>query len=171
MANRAIFLDRDGTLIRDVGYPSDPAAVELLPGATRALRELSRAGYLLVVVSNQSGVGRGIVTAREADAVHQRLVRELALVQVRLDAAYYCFHAPGDGCECRKPRPGLLRQAAREHDIALELSFVIGDEARDVQAGRAVGCRTLLLGEGNGGADGRAADWGEVLAVLRDMRA
>ena len=110
---RAVFLDRDGTLIHDVDYPRDPEGVRLLDGAAAALARLGELGFALVVVSNQSGVGRGRITADEARRVHERMTADLAAHGVALDAAYYCFHGPEDGCVCRKPAPGMLLQAAR----------------------------------------------------------
>src|SRR5439155_11509676 len=104
----AVLLDRDGTLIEDAGYPRDPQRVRLLPGAAGALRALRAAGLALAVVSNQSGVGRGLVRPEEALAVHHRAEEALAAGGVRLAGAHYCPHAPQDGCACRKPSPGLL---------------------------------------------------------------
>ena len=152
----AVFLDRDGTLVEDVGYPRDPEAVRLLDGAPEALAALRRAGFALVVVSNQSGIGRGLVTEEEAEAVHERFVRELRAHGVELDDARYCPHAPEDACACRKPEAGLLRDSARELGLDLERSFMVGDKPSDVEAGRAAGCRTVLF-------DG---SWDEALADL-----
>jgi D-glycero-D-manno-heptose 1,7-bisphosphate phosphatase len=148
-ARPAVLLDRDGTLMRDVGYPRDPDDVELLPGAAPALAALRDAGFALAVVSNQSGVARGLVTRDEAAAVHERLVAELGTHGIELDGAYYCFHVPADGCACRKPAPGLLHDAARELGLALECSVMVGDRASDVDAGRAAGCRLSLLFDGS----------------------
>jgi D-glycero-D-manno-heptose 1,7-bisphosphate phosphatase len=159
----AVFLDRDGTLIEDVGYPRDPEAVRLLEGAPEALAALRRAGFALVVVSNQSGIGRGLVTREEAQAVHDRFVQELRAHGVELDDVRYCPHSPDDACACRKPAAGLLLDSARELDLDLTRSFMVGDKPDDVEAGRAAGCRTVLLG-----GDG-AADWDE--AVARMLRA
>jgi D-glycero-D-manno-heptose 1,7-bisphosphate phosphatase len=156
----AVFLDRDGTLIEDTGYPRDPEAVRLLEGAPEALAALRRAGFALVLVSNQSGIGRGIVTQEEADAVHDRVVRELLAHGVELDDVRYCPHTPEDACSCRKPAAGLLLDSARELGLDLARSFMVGDKPSDVEAGRAAGCRTVLLG-----GDG-AADWDEALAHL-----
>src|SRR6266481_2579523 len=103
---RALFLDRDGTLIVEVGYPNDPAQVELLPGAADALRELQR-DWLLVVISNQSGIGRGLITPEQATAVHDRFVAEFTAAGVAFAGFYYCPHAPDARCACRKPAPGL----------------------------------------------------------------
>jgi histidinol-phosphate phosphatase family protein len=141
----AVFLDRDGTLIEDQGYPRCPALVRLLPGVAEALRLLRRHGFLLVVVSNQSGVGRGLITVEQAQSVHQEVVRQLAQSQVALDASYYCFHAPWSQCPCRKPSPGLILRAAEDLRVDLRRSFMVGDRASDVEAGRRAGCGTVLL--------------------------
>lgn len=142
----AVFLDRDGTLIEDVGYPRDPEAVRLLAGAPEALAALRRAGFALVVVSNQSGIGRGLVSREEADAVHARFVAELRACGVELDDVRYCPHAPEDGCACRKPAAGLLLDSAHELGLDLGRSFMVGDKPADVEAGRTAGCRTVLFG-------------------------
>lgn len=142
----AVFLDRDGTLMRDVGYPRDPAELELLPGVAQALRLLHESGVALVLVSNQSGIGRRLLTDDDLSCVHNCLVQTLAQHGVRLDGICYCPHAPWDQCECRKPRPGLLYRAAAELDLDLTQSFMVGDRLSDVIAGHRAGCRTVLLG-------------------------
>ena len=139
---RAIFLDRDGTLIVDVGYPRDPDRVEILPGALEALRRFS--GWALVVVSNQSGIGRGLITPAEAAAVHERFVARFAEAGIVFAGVYYCPHAPDAGCACRKPEPGMLRDAARELGLDLAASIMIGDKAADVAAGVAAGVAAAL---------------------------
>jgi histidinol-phosphate phosphatase family protein len=141
----AVFLDRDGTLIEDVGYPRDPERVLILPGVTEALRRLTAAGRLLVVVSNQSGIGRGIVTAEEARAVHERFVAEFEAAGVRFADVRYCPHGPDEGCRCRKPSPGMLCDAAEALGVSLPDSFMVGDKLSDVTAGRRAGCGTVLL--------------------------
>jgi histidinol-phosphate phosphatase family protein len=141
----AVFLDRDGTVMEDVGYPRDPDAVRLLPGAAAALRELHEAGFALVIVSNQSGLARGIITAEQARAVHERFVALLAAEAVAIDAYRYCPHGPDAGCACRKPAPGMLLDAARELGVDLTRSVMIGDRASDLEAGRAAGCPTTIL--------------------------
>src|SRR5690242_3958166 len=133
---RAVFLDRDGTIIEDAGYLADASRVTLLPGAVAALRSFRERGMLLVVVSNQSGIPRGLITPAQHAAVADRVADILASSGVRLDAAYYCAHLPTDGCACRKPRPGMLEQAAREHGIDLAASIMVGDKLSDVAAGR-----------------------------------
>ena len=168
----AVFLDRDGTLIEDVGYPRDPAAVRLLDGAAPALAELAAAGFRLVVVSNQSGVGRGLIAPDEAERVHERFTAELASRGVALDGARYCPHAPEDGCDCRKPAPGLLLAAAAELGLDLSRSFAVGDRDRDVEAGRRAGCTTVLLGGGGSAhADFAAAGWDDVVRFVLGRRA
>lgn len=145
MSRRAVFLDRDGTLIYDRGYLADPAGVELLPDTLAALRLLRARGLALVLVTNQSGVGRGMFSHGAVAAVHRRLAELLAAQAIVLDGVYYCPHAPWDGCDCRKPRPGMLLRAARDLDLDLERSFMAGDKLDDVAAGRRAGCRTALL--------------------------
>jgi D-glycero-D-manno-heptose 1,7-bisphosphate phosphatase len=167
-SRRAIFLDRDGTITIDTGYPADPGEVELLPGAAHGLRTLGDRGWALVLVSNQSGVGRGMITPEQAQAVHDRLMVELRASGVELDGAYYCPHSPEDDCECRKPRSGLLRRAAAELRLDLAGSVMVGDRQSDVEAGRGAGCRTVLLGSGEGDPDVRAADWAELVTTVTD---
>jgi D-glycero-D-manno-heptose 1,7-bisphosphate phosphatase len=144
-ASRAVFLDRDGTLIVDVGYPRDPDDVQLLQGVPEGLRSLRSAGFRLVLASNQSGIGRGIVSKDEARAVHGRFTELLAGQGIELDGAKYCPHAPEAGCRCRKPEPGMLLDAARELGLDLEGSWMIGDKASDVEAGRRSGCGGTVL--------------------------
>ncbi len=171
MAKRALFLDRDGTLIFDVGYPRDPTQVEPIPGAAEALRALQES-FALVVISNQSGIGRGMISEQEAAAVHARFVERFSEHGVRFAGCYYCPHVPGDGCPCRKPAPGLLVDAARELDLDLASSVVIGDKPSDVEAGRAAGCRYLVrFGPDVDSAHGhaRCEDWPAVRAFVATL--
>ena len=155
MGRRAIFLDKDGTLIHDVPYNVDPTRMRLLPGAVEGLRRLQRAGYLLIVVTNQSGVARGLFSERALGAVEQRLRALLARAGIPLADFYYCPHHP-DGtvleyaveCACRKPQPGLIARAVHEHGLDPGRSWLIGDILNDVQAGKLAGCRTILLDNG-----------------------
>jgi len=151
---RAVFFDRDGTLIEDVGYLTAPDQVRVRPGAAQAVRRLNEAGFLVVVVSNQSGVARGLMSAEDVERANDRLRELLGEQGARIDASYYCPHLPtgtvpayAKGCECRKPKPGLLYQAARDLGIDLTDSFLVGDAARDVEAGRAARCQTIFLGD------------------------
>lgn len=141
-----IFLDRDGTVIRDTGYIGDPDLVEFIPDVLPALRRFQDAGYRLVVVSNQSGIGRGVITQEQYDLVARRIADRLSEYGIHT-ATYYCPHSPDDGCECRKPSPSLLLRAARDLDIDLGRSFMIGDRVSDIEAGAAAGCKTILLAQ------------------------
>ncbi|MGE0867984.1 MAG: D-glycero-alpha-D-manno-heptose-1,7-bisphosphate 7-phosphatase [Kofleriaceae bacterium] len=141
---RALFLDRDGTLIVDVGYPRDPERVALIPGVTEALRMLQQR-FALIIVSNQSGVTRGKLTRAEADAVHARVIGLFGTEGISFAGSYYCWHGPDEGCPCRKPRPGMLLDAARTLGVDLACSVMVGDKLSDVEAGRAAGCQTQIL--------------------------
>lgn len=146
MARRAVFLDRDGVLNRGVmveGRLHPPRAaeeVEILPGVAEACRDLARAGLVLIGVTNQPDVARGAQTREEVLRINDRLLRDLPLLEIRT-----CFHDDADGCACRKPLPGLLLAAAREHDIDVRRSFMVGDRWTDVAAGAAAGCLTFLI--------------------------
>jgi histidinol-phosphate phosphatase family protein len=154
---RAVFLDRDGTLNREIGYIGDPADLELLPGVGAALRRLAAAGLDLVVVSNQSAIGRGVLPAEAIAAVNARLVAFLAAEGVALAGFYVCPHAPDAGCDCRKPEPGLILRARDELGLDLAASWLVGDSAKDVAAARASGVRPLLVLTGWGKRDREAA--------------
>ncbi|HEX8861838.1 MAG TPA: HAD family hydrolase [Actinomycetes bacterium] len=152
---RAVFLDRDGTLVEEVPYLHDPALVRLVPGASGALRRLAAAGFALVVVTNQAGVARGYYGEDAVGRVHRRLRELLAAGGVALDGIWYCPHHP-DGavaelaraCRCRKPGPGMLEAAAAELGIDLGASYLVGNDAGDVGAGRAAGVTPLFVTTG-----------------------
>ena len=158
--NRAVFLDRDGTLLDELGYLARAEDVRLYPGAAAALRRLRDAGFLLVVVTNQSGIARGLFGAAELARVHARLADELEKGGARLDLVLHCPHHPDHGepplrarCACRKPEPGLFLEAARRLALDLEQSWSIGDSARDVEAARRAGVRgRVLVATGKGRA-------------------
>lgn len=152
--SRAVFLDRDNTLIDNHGYLADPAAVRLLPGAAAAVARLRAAGYRVVVVTNQSGVARGLFTEDQLAAVHQRMQDLLRAEGTGVDAVYYCPYLDTEEAvvaayrrdsDLRKPRPGMLRLAAREMGLSLPECWMIGDAERDIEAGRAAGCRTIRI--------------------------
>jgi D,D-heptose 1,7-bisphosphate phosphatase len=156
MHQRAVFLDKDGTLIEDVPYNADPDRIRLSAGCVAGLRSLCAAGYRLVVVSNQSGVARGYFPEAALEAVAQRLRLLLGEIGVPLMGFYYCPHHPegqiaayARPCSCRKPQPGLLLQAAAVHHLTLADSWLIGDILDDVEAGHRAGCRTVLLDNGH----------------------
>jgi len=142
----AVFLDRDGVLNRSLlvnGKPHAPrtlAEFELLPGVGDALGELKAAGFALVVTTNQPDVRTGKSNRRDVEAIHDRLKREFPI-----DAVYACYHVDADGCDCRKPKPGMLIEAARTLELDIAASFMVGDRWRDVGAGRAAGCGTVFI--------------------------
>lgn len=154
---RAVFLDRDGTINEDVGYPSRIDQVRIYPYAFEALRKLKDAGFAAVVVTNQSGIGRGYLTEADLAAIHRHIASEFAARGVRIDAFYYCPHyefsdLPGYGglCACRKPEPEMGRRAAAELGLDLERSYMIGDKIEDVRFGLAIGAKPVLFRTGYG---------------------
>ena len=142
----ALFVDRDGTLIEDTGYLSSPDDVRLLPGVIEGLTRARDLGMDIVVVSNQSGVGRGMYGRDDLDAVDAELRRQLGDAGIELAASYYCVHQPSDGCDCRKPAPGMMLAAAADLAIDLARSTTVGDRERDVEAGLAAGTTAVSLG-------------------------
>jgi D-glycero-D-manno-heptose 1,7-bisphosphate phosphatase len=174
---RAVFLDRDGVLIEDTGYPSDSDVITLLPGVGRALRALRDAGWRLVIVSNQSAVARGKLTLATLAAVHERLLALLSAEGVAPDAVYFCpHHAEGSvppfnvACDHRKPAPGMLLSAARRLRLDLGACWLIGDQERDVDAAHAAGCRAVRIGSGLTAAEATAADLPAAAAVILAVR-
>jgi D-glycero-D-manno-heptose 1,7-bisphosphate phosphatase len=153
---KAVFLDKDGTLIEDVPYNVDPGKIRLTKGAGQGLKLLQAGGFTLIVVSNQPGVAKGYFTFSDIKKAEAALSGITAGFGVRLDAFYYCPHHPEGtrkefsiSCSCRKPAPGLIITAAKEHDIDLEHSWLVGDILNDIEAGRRAGCRTILIDNGN----------------------
>ncbi len=142
---RAAFLDRDGTISADVGYCRRVEDFHLLPGVPQAIRLLNSRGFKVVVITNQSGIARGYFTEETLSLIHRKMHHELARDGACVDAIYHCPHHPDDGCPCRKPKPALIQQAAADLDISLGLSYMIGDHIKDVEAGKAAGCRTVWL--------------------------
>jgi D-glycero-D-manno-heptose 1,7-bisphosphate phosphatase len=153
---RAIFIDKDGTLVENVPYNVFPGLLELTWQAGQGLQLFRQLGYALCVVSNQSGLAQGLFTETALDLLHRSLAQTLAQYGVVLDGFYYCPHSP-DGvitryaipCTCRKPMPGMLYRAAREHGLDLARSWMVGDILDDIEAGRRAGCRTVLIDNGN----------------------
>jgi D-glycero-D-manno-heptose 1,7-bisphosphate phosphatase len=154
---RAVFLDRDGTINVEKNYLHKTEDFEFIPGAPEAIKSLKDAGFLVIVVSNQSGIGRGYFDADAVDQLHRHIQGELARLGTSIDAFYFCPHHPDEGlgeykivCDCRKGQPGMLLQAAREHDIDLTQSFMVGDKLADIEAGEHAGCQSLLVLTGYG---------------------
>ncbi len=143
-----VFLDRDGTINRDTGYVKTPDALELFPGAVEAISRLNRAGAKVVLVTNQSGVGRGLFSLETLAAIHGRLSALLEQGGACLDKIYYCPHHPDEGCLCRKPKTGLIEQSVAELGVDLSRSYVVGDQARDVGLARQIGARSVLVTTG-----------------------
>ncbi len=152
MLRRAVFLDRDGTLNVEVNYLHRVADLVLIPGAAQAIKLLNEASYLAIVVTNQAGIARGFFDEQAVRMLHEHLTSELAAAGARVDALYLCPHHPDftGPCACRKPQPGMLRQAAMAHGIDLNQSWFIGDTLSDIAAGQAAGCRTVLVRTGYG---------------------
>ena len=164
----AVFLDRDGTIIEDTGYLGDPGRVRLLPGAAEAIGRLNRAGMPVVVVTNQSGIARGLLDEAAYQATRVELDRLLASRGARLDAQYHCPHHPEitGPCECRKPGLLLYRRAARDLDLDLGASWWVGDRPRDVEAARALGGRGILVRDAPGPPFATAAGLGEAVSMI-----
>lgn len=148
----AVFLDRDGILIEDRSYLTSFKQVQLIEDAVESVHRINHTGLIPIVVSNQSAIGRGMLTREALEEIHRFIDREFRLNGARIDAFYYCPHHPEAkqqefrvNCDCRKPKPGMLLRAAREWNIDLSKSYMIGDSSRDVEAGKAAGCRTILI--------------------------
>ena len=154
---RAAFLDRDGVINRKAPegqYVTRWEEMEFCPGASEAICLLNRAGFFVVIVTNQACVARGFMTAAELESMHARLCFTFGAAGATIDAIYYCPHGNEPPCPCRKPKPGMLLHAARIHNIDLARSWMIGDSARDMQAGRAAGCNTVRVGDDVRSTDG-----------------
>jgi len=151
--NKAVFLDRDGTIAKDVPYCSRPEDFNLLPGAADGIGLLNKHGFKVVVITNQSGIARGYFTEEMLSRIHDKMCRDLAKSGAHVDAIYYCPHHPDDNCECRKPKPRMLLQAASDLNIDLGKSYVIGDKYMDIEMGENAGCQTILIAERNKGSE------------------
>jgi D-glycero-D-manno-heptose 1,7-bisphosphate phosphatase len=147
---RAVFLDRDGTIGEELGYVNHIDRFQIFPYAAEAIRQLNRAGIPVIVVTNQSGIARNIFPESLVHEVHKKMVAELAAGGAWIDAIYFCPHKSEDACECRKPNPGLLERAAREHALDLSGSWIVGDRYADLEMGHAAGTRGILVMTGYG---------------------
>jgi D-glycero-D-manno-heptose 1,7-bisphosphate phosphatase len=164
----AVFVDRDGTIAEEVGYLNHASRFRIFPFVAEAIRRLNEAAWPVVVVTNQSGVGRGYFPESLVQEVNEMMKRELAEAGATIDAVYYCPHTSADNCSCRKPNTGMLERAAREHALDLSRSFVVGDRYADIELARNVGARGILVrtGYGEGELTWHAADWPSQLAYV-----
>ncbi|MDE0427102.1 MAG: D-glycero-beta-D-manno-heptose 1,7-bisphosphate 7-phosphatase [Candidatus Poribacteria bacterium] len=150
---KTVFLDRDGVINRNppnMGYVRKWIDFSFIPSARSAIQQLTQSGYRIFVVTNQAGIGRGLYSEEDLKDIHSRMIAEIARAGGEIDAVYYCPHHPDAGCECRKPKPGMLKRAAQEHNIDLSSAYFIGDVLTDIQAGRRAGTTTCLVLTGLG---------------------
>jgi len=165
--HKAVFLDRDGTIARDVPYCSRPEDFELLPGAAEGIKLLNEHGFKVVVITNQSGIARGYFTEETLAKIHKKMQKELAKYGAHVDAIYYCPHHPDDNCECRKPKPKMVLQAALDLDINLSQSYVVGDSEMDLELARQAGCKAgIRVGEAGGTGDCVAASFRDAVEQI-----
>ncbi len=156
---QTVFLDRDGVINYDrPDYVKSRDEFKFIPGSRKALALLADCGMQVILVTNQSAVGRGIITSAELERIHDYMLAEIKAAGGKIDAVFYCPHRPEDNCPCRKPRPGLLRQAAASYDLRLNQAILIGDSAKDIQAARAAGCNAACLV--------KTGNWQDALAEL-----
>src|ERR1700756_3844384 len=154
----AVFVDRDGTIMNDADYCSRPDQVRVFDGVAESLRRLKKAGYKIIVITNQSGIGRGLFTEKDYRAVEREVERQIGANLI--DATYFCPDAPGQRSKCRKPAPGMVLQAAREHDVDLSRSFLIGDKEIDAECAHNAGVRAIRVRTGfDKMTNGSCADW------------
>jgi D-glycero-D-manno-heptose 1,7-bisphosphate phosphatase len=170
----AVFLDRDGTICEEVGHLNHLSRLHIFPFAAAAIKRLNKADLPVIVVTNQSGISRGIFPESLVAQIHARITEELSAGGARIDGFYYCAHTRQDDCACRKPLPGLLEQAAREHGLRLDRSFVVGDRYADVELAQGVGGRGVLVltGYGRGEYELHRQEWPrQPEAVVEDLSA
>ena len=144
-SRRAVFIDRDDTLCKDVPYCSRPEDLQLFPGAGEAVAKLNEVGFTVIVITNQSGIGRGWLDERTLELIHDKMRKDLAVFNARVDAIYHCPHIPEDNCDCRKPKTRMIESAARDFALNLRESYMIGDRLMDIQMARNAGARAVLV--------------------------
>lgn len=168
--DRFVFLDRDGTIIEEVGYGHRLEDYALLPGAIEALQKLRDAGFRFAIITNQSGIGRGIFKREDYERYHGRLLDDLARAEIRVEKTYMCPHAPADDCGCRKPKPVALRDARDRFGADLSRSWMIGDHVKDVQLAQNGGCNAILVLTGHGAEERVRLGSTPAVPVVDDLR-
>jgi D-glycero-D-manno-heptose 1,7-bisphosphate phosphatase len=169
---RAVILDRDGVINHEsAGFIKSPEEWLPIPGSLDAIACLCKAGFSMVLITNQSGLARGLLSRRELDAIHEKMAMELRVREAALTAIYLCPHEPDDGCACRKPKPGLFYQAARDLGFRLDETWAIGDSVRDVEAAKAAGAKPVLVRTGNGAKMEHLLEGRTDIAVYDDLAA
>ena len=161
--NKAVFLDRDGTITVDVDHCRRVEDLRIYDMAPKAIRLLNENGYKVIIITNQAGIGRRIFSEEMLECIHERLLDSLACFGAYIDGIYYCPHHPDDNCRCRKPKSFLFRKAIREHDIDIADSFMVGDTQTDIDAGNRIHCRTISIGISHNDADFYAKDIGDAV--------
>jgi len=147
MGNKAVFIDRDGTINVNVEYLDNPNNLKIYPGVAEGLKLLKENGFKIIVITNQSGIARGYFTKETLEKIHERMKSELLKKNASIDGIYYCPHHPDDNCECRKPQTGLFKKAFNDFNIDPSKSFIIGDRMLDIEAGYKMGLKTVLVPE------------------------
>ena len=164
--NKAIFLDRDGVINKEVNYLSDPKNFEVIEGSIKALKILKQKKFLLIIITNQAGIARGLFSEETLKAIHHKMIKILEQDNIKLDDIFYCPHHPEftGPCDCRKPKPGMILEAQSKHNIDLTKSYMVGDTLNDIQTGRSAGCRTVLVLTGYGKEEQK-----KIGAIVPDM--
>lgn len=147
MGYKTVFIDRDGTINVNVEYLDTPDNFQMYPGVAEGIKKLQDAGFKILVVTNQSGIARGFFTEETLNKIHERMKNELSEKNASIDGLYYCPHHPDDNCDCRKPKTAMFEKAIKDHDVDVSQSFIIGDRMMDVEAGKKIGCKTILVPE------------------------
>lgn len=167
---KAVFLDRDGTINVDTGYINDPDDLVFIRGAKEGVKFLKNKGFLVFVVTNQSGVGRGYFSLKKLKAVNDRLLTELSKLGINLDGIFMCPHHPNRKCSCRKPKPKLVYDIAKKYKINLEKSYFVGDKLIDVQTGKNAGCKTVLIDADTTPKIENEEDWTQPDFIARNLK-
>jgi histidinol-phosphate phosphatase family protein len=160
---RTAFLDRDGTIIEDKDFIKTPNEIEFLQGSIEAIKILRKLDYKIIVISNQSGIGRGILTEEMVEKVNESFLERLKKENAEIDGLYFCPHSPEDNCDCRKPETGLIKMAMAEHKLDLKEAVVIGDKLSDVELGKKIGAKTVLVLTGYGKKEAEKAKVSQLL--------